>query len=831
MSFTSVTLTGTIEQSPGVAASGATVAMTLSNQISDGTTDLTPATVSARCNGSGVFSLGPIPANDDSTTNPAGTFYRVTITYGGKTLDTFSVIVPHADAPTVNLFSLPRIGNPPTAASYGVASFDGRTGVVVPQGTDYASFYDALGAAAAAQAAAEEASLPLAGGTMAGVIAMGSHKITGLTNGSGAQDAAAFGQIPTTAASIGGLVAANNLSDLANAGSGRANLHVPALTPAACVATTNVAALANFPGAFDAALYGGTNSGGNPLTWTHTCSGTDRILLVEVMSNTGGSSVGTGGVSGVTYNGVALTFLATIETATGGFYQSLWSLTNPASGANSVVATPAGSHTIYADSYSANGVLQTARPGVVASFASVSTASSLTGTLTTPVNNCWTALFVGFNSNPGTVTAGAGTTLRVATGNGVFDSNGPISPAESTSLVCNVSIAIDLVGIMVSLAPAFPTIDGYTVQAGDLVLLTGQSTASQNGLWLVPSSGAWTRPTEFFSGAVTKGRTCAVTNGTANANTEWILDAPNAGITIDTSAQTWGSLTPTSIVDSFNTRTGAVSLQAADVAAVGLAPLTTEGDMPYQHSGVEARLGIGPAGSVLGSNGTDPTWTTGTVNSQSGTTYTLAITDASANVLSTSASPTTFTIPPNASVAFPVPTTIVGIQDGAGTLTFTGGTGVTVNGAVTGSFSATAEYGTIVATQISANVWVVVASNSAGPATTQTLTNKRITKRVLASSAPGATPTLNTDNYDVANFTGLTTAITSMSSSLSGTPQPFDSLILGFTDNGTPAGITWGTEFEASNVALPTTTVASTLLLVGFLYNPTTSKWSCVAVA
>jgi len=37
--------------------------------------------------------------------------------------------------------------------------------------------------------------LPLAGGTMTGAIAMGSHKITGLTNGSAASDAAAFGQI------------------------------------------------------------------------------------------------------------------------------------------------------------------------------------------------------------------------------------------------------------------------------------------------------------------------------------------------------------------------------------------------------------------------------------------------------------------------------------------------------------------------------------------------------------------------------------------------------------------------------------------------------------
>lgn len=43
---------------------------------------------------------------------------------------------------------------------------------------------------------AEAALLPLAGGTMSGAIAMGSHKVTGLTNGTASTDAAAFGQIP-----------------------------------------------------------------------------------------------------------------------------------------------------------------------------------------------------------------------------------------------------------------------------------------------------------------------------------------------------------------------------------------------------------------------------------------------------------------------------------------------------------------------------------------------------------------------------------------------------------------------------------------------------------
>jgi hypothetical protein len=50
------------------------------------------------------------------------------------------------------------------------------------------------------------------------------HKITSLANGASAQDAAAFGQVPTSAGSIGGLLAASNLSDLANAGTARASL-------------------------------------------------------------------------------------------------------------------------------------------------------------------------------------------------------------------------------------------------------------------------------------------------------------------------------------------------------------------------------------------------------------------------------------------------------------------------------------------------------------------------------------------------------------------------------------------------------------------------------
>src|SRR3990167_5924993 len=112
---------------------------------------------------------------------------------------------------------------------------------------------------------------------------------------------------------------------------------------------------------------------------------------------------------------------------------------------------------------------------------------------------------------------------------------------------------------------------------------------------------------------------------------------------------------------------------------------------------------------------------------------------------------------------------------------------------------------------------------------TQTLTNKRITRRLTTTDAPGATPTTNTDNVDIMEFTGLATAITSMTTNLSGTPVDGDLLEFRFTDDGTGRGITWGASFASTTVTLPTTTVASTMLRVGFEFSGTT--WKCIAKA
>jgi len=115
------------------------------------------------------------------------------------------------------------------------------------------------------------------------------------------------------------------------------------------------------------------------------------------------------------------------------------------------------------------------------------------------------------------------------------------------------------------------------------------------------------------------------------------------------------------------------------------------------------------------------------------------------------------------------------------------------------------------------------------PSDTETMTNKRVTPRV-GSTTSSATPTINTDNYDIYQLTAQAADITSFTTNLSGTPTEGQPLIIEITGTAARA-ITWGTSFESSTVTLPTTTVTTNKLTVAFMWNGVTSKWRCVGKA
>lgn len=85
------------------------------------------------------------------------------------------------------------------------------------------------------------------------------------------------------------------------------------------------------------------------------------------------------------------------------------------------------------------------------------------------------------------------------------------------------------------------TIDGVSVIAGDRVLAKNQTTASQNGIYVV-AAGAWARSTDCDASAeVTTGLTVVVEEGTAGGGKPFILTTANP-ITLGTTALTFSAL-------------------------------------------------------------------------------------------------------------------------------------------------------------------------------------------------------------------------------------------------------------------------------------------------
>lgn len=97
---------------------------------------------------------------------------------------------------------------------------------------------------------------------------------------------------------------------------------------------------------------------------------------------------------------------------------------------------------------------------------------------------------------------------------------------------------------------------------------------------------------------------------------------------------------------------------------------------------------------------------TQSVNTQTGTTYTLISTDAQKLVTFGNAAATTVTIPANASVAFPIGTGIDVLQLGAGTLTFSPASGVTLNG--TPGLRTRIQYSGGTLLKVGTDTWVIV---------------------------------------------------------------------------------------------------------------------------
>lgn len=183
--------------------------------------------------------------------------------------------------------------------------------------------------------------------------------------------------------------------------------------------------------AFDASSSGGPGPS-SPVSWSHTCTGSDLVLIVAIAQFTGSAIL-----TGVTYNGVSMTAVANKLLPGSGGRVSVYRLFSPATGANTItVSFSGGDINTYTGAISLTGVSST---GQVSSTGSASS-SALSTSNTPSADNGW-IIDAGYllSSIGNTLTVGGSQTDRVniSAGNSLrfaMSTRGPVSPAASTAM-------------------------------------------------------------------------------------------------------------------------------------------------------------------------------------------------------------------------------------------------------------------------------------------------------------------------------------------------------------------------------------------------------------
>ena len=203
--------------------------------------------------------------------------------------------------------------------------------------------------------------------------------------------------------------------------------------------------------------------------------------------------------------------------------------------------------------------LQTART-VAISGPVTGTATSFNGSadITIPV----TALDVAHANVTGTLAVdhgGTGVTTSTGTGSNVLSASPQLTgtPTAPTAVagtnttqvattqfvrteVDNARVGIDAKESVLAATTAnitlsnTQTVDGVALAVGNRVLVKNQTTASENGIYIV-SGAAWTRATDAVTGTLTPGAFVFVESGSVNADSGWVLSTTGA-ITVGTTA-------------------------------------------------------------------------------------------------------------------------------------------------------------------------------------------------------------------------------------------------------------------------------------------------------
>jgi hypothetical protein len=138
---------------------------------------------------------------------------------------------------------------------------------------------------------------------------------------------------------------------------------------------------------FDATSNSTEQASASSVSWSHTCTGSNLVLVVGISSRD--ITLGNRTVSSVTYNGVTLTKARSDDNALTARTE-MWYLINPSTGSNTVTVTMGGVCTGFiCGAVSLTGVKQSGQPDASNGFESVPNVTTATCNVTTVADNSW----------------------------------------------------------------------------------------------------------------------------------------------------------------------------------------------------------------------------------------------------------------------------------------------------------------------------------------------------------------------------------------------------------------------------------------------------------
>jgi len=137
------------------------------------------------------------------------------------------------------------------------------------------------------------------------------------------------------------------------------------------------------------------------------------------------------------------------------------------------------------------------------------------------------------------ITAGSNITVTpIGKGYSIASSGG-----STDNITWKIPVKV-MTGVNVSSLSGIPSspMDGVTLADLDRVLLTGQNTGSQNGVWVIHDHAAWTRATDYDASSEIVGSVVPVLAGGTNFGSTFWYCTNNSTITVGSTAITYSSV-------------------------------------------------------------------------------------------------------------------------------------------------------------------------------------------------------------------------------------------------------------------------------------------------